>query len=92
MAGTYATPFSNGLKGNLFGGYATYAVSEGNTLEAYIIRDTGAVFRYPGEELFMWGLRGTAKFGPLSLELEPVYESGAVFSDVKGVNDRISAF
>ena len=92
LAGTYATPFSLDRKGNLFGGYATYAVSEDNTVEAYIIRDTGAVFRYPGEELFMWGLRGTAKFGPLSLELEPVFESGSVFSDVKGGNDRISAY
>lgn len=92
LAGTYATPFSNGLTGDIFGGYATYGISDGTALDAYIIRDTGTVSHHPGEELFMWGLRGTAKFGPLSLEFEPVYESGAVFSGVKGGNDRIGAY
>ena len=92
LGGTYATPFSNGLKGNLFGGYATYGISEGTAIEAYVFRDTGAAFRHPGEELFVWGLRGTAKFGPVSLELEPVYESGAVFSEARGGNDHISAY
>jgi len=92
LAGTYASPFSMNLKGNLFGGYATYAISEGTGVDAYMFRDTGTVFHHPGEELFVWGLRGTAKFGPLALEFEPVYESGAVFSDAKGGNDHISAY
>lgn len=92
LAGAYATPFSNGLKGNLFGGYATYGISEGNAVEAYLFRDTGSVLRHSGEELFIWGLRGTAKFGPVTLEFEPVYESGAVFSEAKNANERISAY
>jgi hypothetical protein len=92
LAGSYATPFSNGFKGELFGAYATYGITEGNAVEAYVMRDTGSVFRHPGEELLIWGLRGTAKFGPVSLELEPVYESGSVYSDAKGGNDHISAY
>lgn len=92
LAGRYATPFSSGLEGNLFAGYATYGISEGNAVEAYLMRDTGAFSRHPGEELLVWGLRGTAKFGPVSLELEPVYESGSVYSDAKRGNDHISAY
>lgn len=92
LAGAYATPFSIGLNGNLFGAYATYGISDGNAIEAYVMRDTGAAFRHSGEELFVWGLRGTAKLGPVSVEFEPVYESGEVFSEAKNGNDRISAY
>ena len=92
LAGAYATPFSGGVKGNLAGAYATYAFSEGNTIEAYAFRDSGSTNHVPGEHLYVWGLRGTAKAGPLAVEFEPVYESGRAFNSLHGANDRIDAF
>ncbi|MBF0506724.1 MAG: alginate export family protein [Nitrospirae bacterium] len=92
LGGRYATPFSMGLRGNLSGGYATYALSEGNTAEAYALRDTGSASHHIGEYLDIWGLRGTAKLEPVSLEFEPVYESGRILDPVNGVNDNINAY
>ena len=92
LGGRYATPFSNGLRGNLSGGYATYAFSEGNSAEAYMFRDTGSASHHIGEYLDIWGLRGTAKIGPLSLEFEPVYESGRILNPITGANDNINAY
>ncbi len=92
LGGRYATPFSNGLRGNLAGGYATYAFSEGNTAEAYAFRDSGAANHQLGEHLDIWGLRGTARLEPVSLEFEPVYESGRILNPVSGVNDNINAY
>ena len=90
--GTYASPFDTGLTGDLAGGYATYAFSEGNTVEAYVLRDGGAPEYHGGEHLDIYGLRGTAKLGPVSLEFEPVYESGRRFNGTTGLNDGINAF
>jgi hypothetical protein len=92
LGGFYATPFSDGLKGNLEGAYATYTLSEGNAIEAYAFRDTGSADRHGGEHLDTWGVRGTAKLGPVSLEIEPVYESGRTFNSASGTNDNISAY
>ncbi|MBF0557387.1 MAG: hypothetical protein HQL08_01260 [Nitrospirae bacterium] len=92
LGGRYATPFSNGLQGNLAGGYATYAFSEGNAIEAYAFRDTGSADHNAGEHLDIWGLRGTTKFGPVTLELEPVFESGQVLNPLTGLNDGIGAY
>jgi hypothetical protein len=92
LAGFYATPFSDGLKGNLAGAYATYTISEENSVDAYMFRDTGSEEHHPGEHLDTWGLRGTAKLGPVSLEIEPVYQSGKAFNSDSGVNDGISAY
>jgi len=90
--GTYASPFDTGLKGDLAGGYATCTVSDGNAVEAYVLRDGGAPERHAGEHLDIYGLRGTARLGPVSLELEPVYESGRRFNGTTGVNDGIDAY
>ena len=92
LGGRYATPFANGLRGNLSGGYATYAFSDGSSAEAYMFRDTGSANHHIGEYLDIWGLRGTAKLGPLSLEFEPVYESGWILDPVTGANDSIKAY
>jgi hypothetical protein len=92
LGGFYATPFSDGLKGYLAGTYATYTFSEGNAVEAYAFRDTGSADRHGGEHLDTWGLRGTAKLGPVSLEIEPVYQSGKAFNSDSGANDGISAY
>ncbi len=92
LLGAYATPFSGGVKGNLAGAYATYAFSEGNAVEAYAFRDSGSTDHHSGEYLATWGVRGTAKLGPVSLELEPVYESGRTFNTVWSGNDRTDAF
>jgi hypothetical protein len=92
LVGAYATPFSGGVKGNLAGAYATYALSEGNAIEAYVFRDSGSTNHRPGEHLYTWGLRGTAKAGPVSLEFEPACQSGRTFNSVRGSNDRIDAF
>ncbi|HET6421699.1 MAG TPA: alginate export family protein [Geobacteraceae bacterium] len=92
LGGFYATPFSDGLKGYLAGTYATYTFSEGNAVEAYAFRDTGSPNRHAGEHLDTWGLRGTARLGPVSLEIEPVYESGRVFNSTSSADDNISAY
>ena len=92
LAGLYASPWSDGLDGNLIGAYATYAISEGNAVEAYGFRDTGSPEHHSGEHLDTWGLRATAKLGPVSLEFEPVYQSGRVFNSVSSANDSISAY
>ena len=92
LVGAYATPFSGGVEGNLAGAYATWTVSEGNAVEVYALRDSGSTDHHVGEYLAIWGLRGTAKLGAVSMEAEPVYESGRAFNTVQGGNDRIDAF
>jgi hypothetical protein len=92
LGGWYAEPFSDGLKGDLEGAYATYTFSEGNVLEAYGFRDTGSGNRNPGEHRDTWGMRGIAKFGPVSLEIEPVYQTGRTFNQVSGSNGNIAAY
>jgi hypothetical protein len=92
LGGFYASPFNIGQEGNLTGLYATYQFSDDNAVEAYGFRDTGSADHHPGEHLDIWGLRGTMKKGQVSVELEPVYESGRVFSPLTGGNDEISAY
>jgi hypothetical protein len=92
LGGFYAAPSANGVKGNLSGLYATWTASEGNGVELYALRDTGSTFRHAGEEQVSWGVRGTAKTGPISLEVEPVYQSGEVYDAAQGGNDTITAF
>lgn len=92
LAAAYARPFSGGVKGNLAGAYATYAISEGNAIEAYGFRDSGSTDHHAGEEIYTWGGRFTAKAGPVGIELEPAYQSGRTLNTSTGVNDRIDAF
>ncbi|WP_145019901.1 hypothetical protein [Geobacter argillaceus] len=60
--------------------------------KAYLFRDTGGIDRHDGEQLYICGGRGTAIFGPIFLEVEPVYESGRRFNPSSGTNERISAY
>lgn len=90
--GTYASPFDTGLGGDLAGAYATYTLAEGTAIEAYVFRDGGDTARHAGESLDIFGLRGTARIGTLSLEVEPVYESGRRFNATTGLNDGINAY
>jgi hypothetical protein len=92
LGGLYATPWSDGVGGNLVGGYASYAVKEGTVIEAYAFNDTGSAEHHHGEHLNIWGLRGTAKIGPISFEFEPVYESGRTFNSNSLTNDSIRAW
>jgi len=92
LGGWYATPWSNGMKGNLVGGYASYDFGDGAVLEAYGFNDTGAEEHHAGEYLNIWGLRATATIGPVSLEIEPVYESGRSFNALTVSNDGIDAW
>jgi len=92
LGGWYARPWSDGVKGYLAGGYASYALKEGTVLEAYGLNDTGSEEHHHGEHTTIWGLRGTAKFGPVSLEIEPVYESGRTFNSATERNDGIDAW
>jgi len=92
LGGWYATPWSEGVKGNLVGGYASYDFGDGNVLEAYGFNDTGSEEHYRGEYLNIWGLRATAAFGPLLVEIEPVFESGRTLNGLTGWNDRINAW
>jgi len=92
LGGWYSHPWSNGVNGYLAGGYATYAFREGTALEAYGLVDTGSSDHHRGEHTAIWGLRGTAKIGPVSLEFEPVYETGRTFNNTTGNNDDIDAW
>jgi hypothetical protein len=92
LGGWYATPWSEGLKGNLVGGYASYDFGDGVVLEAYGLNDTGSEEHHRGEYLNIWGLRATATFGPLLVEIEPVFESGRTLNGLTGGNDRINAW
>ncbi len=92
LGGWYATPWSGGMRGNVLGGYASYALGEGTVLEIYGFNDTGSLEHHSGEYLNIWGLRGTAKWGPVSIELEPVFESGRTLDSDTGMKDRISAW
>jgi len=92
LGGWYATPWSDGVKGNLVGGYASYTVNDGSVIEAYAFNDTGSSEHLHGEYRNTWGFRGTAKIGPISLEFEPVYESGRTMNSLTLSNDSISAW
>lgn len=90
LAGQYATPFSDGLKGNLLGAYATYKAAEDSTLEAYVFRDTGSEERHSGEHLDTLGFRSTSAVGSFGLEYELAYQTGKVFNGT--TNDNIAAY
>ena len=92
MGGRYAESFSGGVKGNMAGAYLIYAPAKESALEAYLLRDAGSKEHHGGEYLDIAGVRGVGKYGPFSLELEPVYESGKRFNPDTGGNDRVSAF
>jgi hypothetical protein len=92
LGGWYATPWSAGIKGNLVGGYVSYAVKEGTVIEAYGFNDIGSDEHHAGEYRNIWGLRGTAKIGPVSFEIEPVYESGRTLNSQTLANDSVSAW
>ena len=92
LGGWYATPWSGGIKGNLVGGYATYTFKEGTTIEVYAFNDIGSTDHHPGEYRNTWGLRGTAKAGPLSFEIEPVFQSGRTQNSLTLTNDSITAW
>jgi hypothetical protein len=92
LGGRYATPFSDGIKGNLAGAYVTYEPAEGSTLEVYAFRDTGSEDHKSGERLDTLGFRNTSSVGMFGLEHEAVYETGRLFNPTTGANDTISAF
>ncbi|MRR33104.1 hypothetical protein EG829_00185 [bacterium] len=92
LGGWYATPWSDGLKGNLVGGNASYTFDEDTVIEVYAFNDTGSYEHHSGEYLNIWGLRGTAEFGEVSFEIEPVFQSGRTLNGLTGMNDRINAW
>ena len=92
LGGRYAYPSRDGVKGNLTGAYVTYEPAEDNTLEAYLFRDTGSDDRQAGERLNTLGFRSTSSAGMFGLEYEAVYQTGKLFNEGTGVNDKISAF
>ncbi|RQW86849.1 MAG: hypothetical protein EHM79_08870, partial [Geobacter sp.] len=67
LGGWYATPWSDGMKGNIVGGYARYDFGGGTVLEAYGFNDTGSAEHHSGEYLNIWGLRAAAELGPVLL-------------------------
>lgn len=92
LGGWYATAWSDGGRGNLVGGYASYAFGDDTVIEAYGFNDTGSSEHHSGEYLNIWGLRGTVELGEVTFEIEPAFESGRTFNSVTGMNDRISAW
>lgn len=91
FGGWYATPWSDGIEGSLAGGYATWTVAEGTALEFYGFRDGGSDGRNGGEHRNSLGLRATAKLGPVSLEVEPVWQRGRLYNGVDAT-ESISAW
>jgi len=91
LGGAYATPFSGGIKGALWGSYVNYAPSEDSSLNLYVFRDNGAEERFKGAYLDTWGLRSTSKVGPFLLEIEPVFQTG-IISDGNGTRESINAY
>lgn len=92
LGGRYAAPSSDGIKGNLAGGYLTYAPAEDSAIEAYAFRDTGSEEQHAGEHLDIYGFRSTSTVGIFGLEYEAVYETGKLFNPNNGVNDNIIAY
>lgn len=92
LAGTYAVPYTHLFDGLFAGAYLTYAPKEGTTAEAYYFRDAGIVFPHPGERLEYLGLRGTTRLGRVSLEVEPVYETGQITNANTGTLDTVNAW
>lgn len=92
LGGSYAVPWADGVKGNLRGVYATYAPSKKAVIEAYLFRDTGSDDHHSGEYRDTYGLRSTSTLGPLTLELEPVLQSGKLFNPDTGANEVINAY
>jgi len=88
VCGPLCPPFQRSLCRRL-----PYLCAEGGTTaEAYYFRDAGIVFPNPGEHLEYLGLRGTIRLGPLSLEVEPVYETGQIFNHNTRSLDTVSAW
>ncbi len=92
LGGKYATPFSDGLKGDLLGAYVTYKAAEDSSIAAYFFRDTGSKDRRPGEHLDSFGYRSTSTVGIFAMEHELVYQSGKIFNANSANNDNIAAF
>lgn len=92
LAGSYAVPFTRFFDGLFSGAYLTYAPAEGTSAEAYYFRDAGVMFSRSGEHLDYLGLRGTARFGALSMEVEPVWETGQIYNDSTGTLDTVNAW
>ncbi len=90
LGGYYAAPQNHYFRDSLAGAYLTYPLGEGTGVEAYYIRDQGAQFTVSGERLESLGARGTLRLGALSLELEPVYQTGRLA--VSGTTGRIDAW
>jgi hypothetical protein len=92
LGGSYAAPWADGVKGDLWGAYATYAPSKGSAIEAYLFRDAGSDDHHKGEYRDTYGLRSTSTLGPLTLEFEPVFQSGRLFNPDTGLNEEINAY
>jgi len=91
LGGSYAAPQSRYFRDSLVGAYLTYPLREGSGIEAYYLRDQGPQLTHSGEQLESVGIRGTARFGPASLEIEPVYQSGRL-ADSTGRVEKIDAW
>ncbi len=92
LGGRYAAPSADRKKGNLAGGYLTYAPAEDSSLDAYFFRDTGSEDHHEGEYLNIHGFRSTGAVGIFALEYEAVYETGRLFNPNTGVNENINAY
>lgn len=92
LGGYYAVPFTHYFDNYLMGAYATYAFQEGTAVEAYYFRDQGAPPTAPKSHRDTFGLRGTARIGPVALELEPVYQAGNLFNPATAVQESVSAW
>lgn len=92
LGGSYAKPFSDGLKGELLGAYASYQPADDSSIEAYAFRDTGYENRRSGEHRNTFGYRSTSSAGIFGLEHEFAYQTGKVFNEGTGANDNIAAY
>jgi len=80
FAGKYTKDNSGGMRGELYGVYGTYAVSDGLAVDLYGLLDTGGEgLTHDGkdERTYSVGARLAGKLGKLvSFEVEPVYQFG----------------
>ena len=93
FGGSYAVQADPRYFRNLLAGaYLTYTPREGTGAEGYYLRDEGPTFGEPGEHLDILGLRGTARRGAVTLEIEPVFETGQRVNPATSALETVSAW
>lgn len=92
FTGQFVHRTADPTEGTMTGAYLTYTLREGTALDLYAVRDTGSTDHHSGEERYSWGVRGAAKIGPVSCEIESLLQSGHLFNPGLAANENIRAY